>query len=272
VSPAIVREVVADSLADDIFSTLFESGDVVFDLWNYGGPLLPSGGISREAELTVLGAVKMIERAVASRVDRMVFASSGGAVYGVTPSVAVSEVTPTRPISQYGLAKLTVERYLDLFRHAYDANYITLRLANVYGPTDRFGPSRNVIANLLKCLVDKTPFIVWGDGTITRDYVFITDVIEAFRLAADSTLGCGVFNIGTGTGTSISKLAEVCFTVTGRSVDIHYQNGRPCDVPFNVLDCRKAAEELQWIPHVPLSRGIAATWDYVVKELSAWTH
>lgn len=267
-SPDVVR-IEVGSLSDPIFRTLFECGDVVFDLWNYGGPLLPPGGISNHAESTVFGAIKMIESAVSAGVNRIVFASSGGAVYGVTPFIAVSETARAEPISHYGLAKLGVEHYLELFKNVTGANYLILRLANVYGPSNRFGPSRNVVANILRCLLEGTPFIVWGDGNVTRDYVFLEDAIQAFRLASESTLERGIFNIGTGVGTTISGLADLCSEITGRILDIRYERARGCDVPFSVLDCRKAEKYLGWTPRVPLNKGIAATWDHAQKQYRA---
>jgi UDP-glucose 4-epimerase len=209
---------------------------------------------AEDARANVVGTVNLIEAARASRA-RMIFASSGGALYGRDAAVPSPEDAPTLPESPYGVAKLCAEHYIGLYNRLHGSRHSVLRLANVYGPRqDPAGEAGVVAIFCSRTLAGKAP-VVYGDGGQTRDYVYVGDVARAFTAAADNARA-GTWNIGTGTETSVLELAAVIGAAAGRPATPRFAAARPGELQRSAVAPGLALAELGWHPQIALPDGV----------------
>ena len=210
----------------------------------------------REPELThdlnVTATVKLLERARAESA-RFVFASSA-AVYGHPEAVPIAEDAPTEPTSPYGLSKLAAERYVQLYAELYDLPMVALRYFNVYGSGPVGGDYSAVIGVFAEQATNGEPITVEGDGSQTRDFVHVRDIVQANLLAGGSDV-TGVFNVGTGESVSILELAETVRAVSGTDSEIVHVEGRPGDIDRSRADVSRL-ESLGYDPTVALESGL----------------
>jgi UDP-glucose 4-epimerase len=213
-----------------------------------------------DAAVNVLGTVNVIEaaRLVGARV---VFASTGGAIYGECERPA-RESDPCLPLSPYGAAKLAGEGYLGAFARLYGAPHISLRFGNVYGPRQDPHGEAGVVAIFLGRMREGAACRIFGDGSQSRDYVYVEDVARATLAALDGDSG-GVFNVGTGTATSVLELYEICRSAAGTDAAPIHDAARPGELGRSVLDGELAAATLGFRPEVALAAGIATTWESI---------
>jgi UDP-glucose 4-epimerase len=212
-----------------------------------------------DAEVNVLGTLRILE--AARRHDaKVVLASTGGAIYGECDGPA-RESAPRRPLSPYGTSKLAAEEYLATYNRLYGGGHVSLRLANVYGPRQVVHGEAGVVAIFMGLLRDGGTPLIYGDGTQTRDYVFVGDVAEA-ALAALEPDG-GVFNVGTGVETSVLELYDAVERASGIERAARHAPRRRGELSRSVLDVSLAASELGWTPRVALADGLARTWESV---------
>lgn len=225
---------------------------------------------SFDAEVNVLGLLNVLENCVRTSVRRMAFASSGGVLYGEVAEPA-NEEHPQRPISPYGISKVVGEQYLRFFAHEHGLEAVALRYANVYGPRQNPHGEAGVMAIFCERMLAGEPTTIYGDGGCLRDYVFVDDVAAANLLAMSFPLAepFAAFNIGTGLGTDVNQLAEQllerCQSV-GRAMGLVSECPRPThgparagDLRSNLLNCRKAREQLGWSPQIQLPDGLSRT-------------
>lgn len=211
-----------------------------------------------DAESNIAPSVRLFDAAATAGVRRVVFASSGGTVYGAPARLPVAETDPTNPLCAYGVSKLAIEKYLALYT-AFEG--ISLRPANPYGPYQLGGALVGVIAHYVAAVANGSPIQVWGDGSVTRDYIAIEDVCEAFTAAATHPgLASGAYNIGCGHGSSLNEIIQTVFAAADRSVPVDYTAARDYDVPAIVLDCAKFRQATSWTPRTTLDDGIKALW------------
>jgi UDP-glucose 4-epimerase len=208
-----------------------------------------------DAEVNVVGTVNVLEAARAAGAH-LVFASTGGAIYGDVEEPS-PEDAPLRPVSAYGLAKRSAEVYVDGWNRIFGSGHVVLRFANVYGPRQSAALEGGVIAIFLEQLSKGEQTAIFGDGTITRDFVHVDDVVRALLLAADHR--GGVFNVGTGIETSIADLHEICERAVGVTAPPRLGPPRPGDAARSVLDTARASRELGFTATLSLADGIAAT-------------
>lgn len=212
-----------------------------------------------DAEVNVLGTLRVLE--AARRYDaQVVFSSTGGAIYGECDGPA-AEDAPRRPLSPYGTAKLAAEEYLAAWNRLHGTRHVSLRFANVYGPRQAAGLEGGVVAIFLERMAAGEPTAIYGDGSQTRDFVHVGDVVRAVLAAAGHD--GGVFNIGTGVELSVAALHEACLRVAGSALAPEHAPARPADLLRSVLDPGLAAAELGWRPETSLEDGLAETWDWV---------
>ncbi|MGH7859574.1 MAG: NAD-dependent epimerase/dehydratase family protein, partial [Candidatus Binatia bacterium] len=218
----------------------------------------------RDATINVLGLIRVLEACVATGAGKVVFASSGGAMYGPQEGFPVTEDAVGRPAAPYGITKRCAEDYLRYYREQYELDFTSLALANVYGPRqDPYGEA-GVIAIFAAKLVRGEAPTINGTGEDTRDYVFVDDVADAFVRAADRASGETV-NVGTGRETSVNKLFQVMAGAAGFTGQPIYGPPRAGDLPRNVLDPSKAKRVLEWKPWTKLADGIAQTVDWFAR-------
>jgi UDP-glucose 4-epimerase len=225
-----------------------------------------------DARVNVLGSLRLARAALDVGCRRLVFAASGGSAYGEPDpdDIPVTEDHPELTSNPYGIAKRSVEDYLDGFRALYGLEPVSLRLANVYGPRQDPHGEAGVVAVFCDRLLAGRPVTVYGDGTQTRDYVYVGDVVEAFAAAADSADAVGTrVNIGTGVETSVMELYAMLRGVTGFGPDPEFAPARAGELARIALDPRLAARLLGWRPRTTLTEGLARTWAWAVQKAHA---
>jgi UDP-glucose 4-epimerase len=209
-----------------------------------------------DATVNVVGTVNVLEAARA--VDaRVLFSSTGGALYGADAPVPSPERTPTAPGSPYGVAKQCAEQYVGLYNRLFGTSHAVLRFANVYGPRQGAAGEAGVVSIFCAGSAAGKPLTVYGDGRQTRDYVYVGDCVAAFLAAADHGRP-GTWNIGTGTEVSVLDLATLVTRLTGNRSEPVYAPPRPGELLRSALSCELAARELSWRPVTTLADGVAA--------------
>ena len=212
-----------------------------------------------DCEVNVLGTIRVLEAAREHRA-RIVFASTGGALYGECREPA-PETTPPGPLAPYGASKLAAEGYLATYNRLHDTTHTSLRFGNVYGPRQDPHGEAGVVAIFLGRLADGEAPHVFGDGTQERDYVFVADVVTATLAALERS--AGVFNVGTGTATSVIDLLDACLRATGVQVEPVFDPPRLGELQRSVLDPSLAERELGFRAQTAFADGIAATWESI---------
>ena len=217
-----------------------------------------------DAEVNVLGTIQVLEGARAAGTAKVVFAASGGTLYG-EPEAAdlpVDERQPHRPLSPYGVSKKAAIDYLVAYRELHGLEFTALALSNVYGPRQDPHGEAGVVAIFAGNLVAGRPCVVFGDGSQTRDYVYVDDVVDAFARAARRGGGL-VMNIGTGQETSVSKLYEKVAKACGSDLAPRPAPARAGEVQRSALDPRRAGLHLGWKSWTPLGDGVASVVNHV---------
>jgi len=216
-----------------------------------------------DVESNVIGTIAMLERAMRKGIRKVVFASSGGTVYGIPRVLPIPETHETQPICSYGITKLVVEKYLSLFHHLYGLEHVVLRLGNPYGERQRTDAVQGALAVFLGKILRHEPITIWGDGSVARDYFYIGDLVSAFVHAVEGTTPSHVYNIGSGQATSLMTVLSTIEKVTGEKPAINFTPARKLDVPVNCLDISRAKKELSWAPRIGLEDGIGRTWEWL---------
>ena len=212
-----------------------------------------------DADVNVIGTLRVLEAARAHGAQ-VVFSSTGGAIYGECDGPA-PETAERRPISPYGISKLAGEEYLAGWNRLFDARHVALRFANVYGPRQEASLEGGVIAIFLERMAAGEPTQIFGDGSQTRDFIYVGDIVAAV-LAAVGHEG-GVYNVGTGVETSVLELHSLCRRIAGDAAEPAFGPPRPGDIGRSVIDPGLAARELGWRPERTLEDGLRVTWDWV---------
>ena len=211
-----------------------------------------------DADINVLGTINLLERCRDAGVRRVVYSSTGGALYGEPEQIPCTEEHPVHPLSPYGVSKYVGEKYVEMYGRLYGLEYTILRYANVYGPRqDPFGEA-GVVAIFGQRMMNGEDVIVFGDGTQERDFVYVEDVARANLLALERGSGQAL-NIGCGVGTSVNELVASLRESTGYEKEPTYTEPRAGDVYRIALDASRARQELGWEPMVSLEEGLRRT-------------
>jgi UDP-glucose 4-epimerase len=226
----------------------------------------------QDVEGNLIASLGLLNHLRGSPETQLIFASSGGTVYGrldnanshALPATNQSdlgsfyEISPTEPVCSYGIVKLAIEKYISMHQALYGLRACTLRLSNPYGLGQNPDRPQGAVGVLLKKVLSNQPMTIWGDGSVVRDYVAVDDVVAALLSAAKYTGTQSLFNIGSGVGTSLSELIALMGEITGQTPQIIYEPARAFDVPRNVLNVDRARAEINWQPQTTLRAGLAA--------------
>lgn len=222
-----------------------------------------------DAEVNVLGSLNLIECAKRFGVKRMVYVSTGGAVYGEPVYLPCDEAHPINPICQYGISKHTVEHYLYLYQVNYGLSYTVLRYPNVYGPRQDPHGEAGVVAIFTGQMLAGEPVVINGDGEQVRDFVFVTDCARANVLALDPPQGSGIYNLGSGQGNSVNEIFAALRKITVYPHAPQHGPAKLGETRKIYLDARKAGQHLGWEPSISLEEGLTQTVAYFRAKRSA---
>src|ERR1700730_18508930 len=216
-----------------------------------------------DIQSNVIGTLNLLDICVRHGIGKLVFLSSGGTIYGdIGAAACVDESHPVRPMCSYGVSKLAIEHYLDVYKHLRDLNYVALRLSNPYG--ERQSPLRalGALTVFLHRTLKRQDVEVWGDGSVTRDFIYVEDVANAVYLATVNPVS-GIFNVGTGTGLSLRDILTHITRVVGPHPSVTWLPSRSFDVPRIVLDATKLRNATAWENSTSMEEGISITADWL---------
>ena len=216
-----------------------------------------------DIETNIAGTVRLLELAKDAGVKKIVFASSGGTVYGEPLQIPIPETHPNNPICSYGITRLAIEKYLHLFHHLYDLDYSILRIANPYGERQNPNGGLGAVTVFIWKVLHGEPITIWGNGEVARDYFYISDLAAAFVQLIENQTPSKIYNIGSGTAYSLNEILNVIQAVTGKKAIVNYTHARALDVPVNYLDISRAKRELSWVPSISLEQGIEKTHSWM---------
>lgn len=214
-----------------------------------------------DVKINIEAGISLMNTAVKYKVKKIIFASSGGAVYGEQKVFPADESHVTEPLSPYGIDKLAFEKYLKFYKEYYGIEYVILRYANVYGPRQSLKGEGGVVSVFTKKIIRNETPVINGRGDQTRDYVFVDDVASA-NLSALEYNQSGIFNIATGKETSVNELYEMISECSVRQVEAAHAQEIRGEQKRSVLDARKAKEELNWQAKTDIRNGIKITFDW----------
>jgi UDP-glucose 4-epimerase len=238
--------------------------NVVVHLASSTVPATASENPILDVQTNLVGTLQLLQDMRSKSVrPRVLFASSGGAVYGRPQTVPLSELHPTMPMGAYGATKLAIEHHLRIEEAQHGLPCRILRLSNPYGEWQQPHGVQGVIAVFAHRALRGLPVDVWGDGSVVRDFVYAADVGHAFMAAARHEGEGRIFNIGGGTGHSVNDIVRTLEELLGHAVPRNVFPARPFDPPVNVLDIQRAREELHWLPSMAFEEGVAKSVEWL---------
>lgn len=263
--------VVADIRDEEKIEELFKQNNFsyVFHLAAQASVSVSVKDPVEDANVNIIGSLVIIKNAIKYNVKKIIFSSTGGAIYGDDVDIfPTPESVYPKPISPYGIAKFSVENYLRFAKKEFGLNYTVLRYANVYGPRqDPFGEA-GVVAIFVSRMLKNEDVIINGDGEYIRDYVYVEDVADANLKAMDAGNGLEI-NIGTTEGTSVNQLFKYLKKITGYKKDPIYGPPRKGDIRKSILCYVRAVEELKWKPKVDIEKGLRLTVEWFKRNFKA---
>ena len=263
-SPVGIKFVTGDfgnvGALDELISTGF---DAVIHCVSTTTPKSSNESPEFDIQSNVIGTLYLLDICVKHGVGKLVFMSSGGTVYGDIGNLeTVNESHAVRPMCSYGVSKLTIEHYLDVYRHLRGLDYVALRLSNPYG--ERQSPLRalGALTVFLHRTLKRQSVEVWGDGSVTRDFIYVGDVANAVYLATVKAIS-GVFNVGTGAGLTLRDILSQIAVAAGQEPTVSWLPSRSFDVPRIVLDSGKLRAATNWRVVTGFEEGVARTTDWL---------
>lgn len=217
-----------------------------------------------DVKTNLVSSINLFEECIEQKIRKVIFISSGGTIYGNPVKLPIKEEHPTYPTSSYGIIKLTIEKYLSLYRSLKGLDYKILRFSNPFGERQNPYSGQGLISNLLNKIKNKQVLEIWGDGKIVRDYFYIKDGTKAVFLAIKDHSQTNLFNISSSKGYSINQILDRFRKVLRLKFKVKYTAGRKFDVNKNILDNSKAQKILKWKPETGFNQALMKTWSYIL--------
>lgn len=218
-----------------------------------------------DADLNIIGLLNVLECCRRYSVRKVLFSSSA-AVYGDNPNVPITEEEPLKPMSFYGLTKVTAERYIQLYHEIFGLSYAILRYSNVYGERQGSHGEGGVVYVFSKALAKGKDLTIYGDGNQSRDFVYVKDVVRANIAAMDENVEPDIYNISTQIETTVNALKEILFYFSHAAASVSYEPARAGDIYRSALNHTKAVNHLKWRPKTKLMPGLLSTYNYFAEE------
>lgn len=247
----------------DNFDDMLAEQDLVYHLYSSSIPSTSNLNIGEELSKNISVSAKILDSSVKGQVKKVVFISSGGTVYGNNVQCPIIEDSSTNPISAYGLQKLMIEKMLYVYNNLYGLDYAVVRLANPYGPYQRPNGALGAVTTFSYKALTNERIVVYGDGSVIRDFIYIDDAIKAVLNIANNSFDEKIFNIGSGKGTSIKQILGAIEGVLNEPLNITYEKGRMADVPTNYLDVSRYEKNYGRMNFIELEEGIEKTMEFL---------
>jgi UDP-glucose 4-epimerase len=256
---------IGDFLQPETLATAISGVDAVFHVASTTFPATADRNPMADVRENLLGTMGIVEAMLGLGVRRLMFMSSGGTVYGVPETVPIREDHPLRPINSYGIVKAAIENFIEHYGRTRGLAPVVIRASNPVGTRQYSTGVQGVVATFIDRIAAGEPLEIWGDGTVVRDFIDVEDLAELCVRAGTSDR-IGVYNAGSGSGTSMNELVEIVRSVTGRTVDVLFGPGRNIDVPVSILDSSKAHRDFGWKPKRELKQSIENAWTWATAE------
>lgn len=240
--------------------------EIIFHLISTTLPKSSNDNPVFDVETNVVGTLYLLDLMRKAGGKKIIFSSSGGTIYGTPQEVPIKETHPSNPMCSYGIVKLTIEKYLNLYRDLYGMDFCVLRFSNPFGERQNIERPQGAIGVFLRKALRNEPVEIWGDGSVVRDYIYVKDAVDAFLKAMSYQDESRIFNIGAGYGKSLNDVLSAIERIVGRPVNRAYLPARNLDVPVNILDISKANALLGWRPQVSFEEGLARTYSWALKQ------
>jgi len=241
---------------------VLETTEVVYHLVSTTKPWSSNSNVRYDIESNIVATIGFLDAAIKNKIKKVIFFSSGGTVYGNTVFSPIDENHPTNPICAYGIHKLTIEKYLFLYSYLHGLKSTVLRISNPYGPNQVTTDGQGVIPEFIKAALQRKPISIWGDGSAERDYIYVTDVVEAAAKFIDYDGDEVVFNISSGISTSLLTIVGELESIIGETLEVQFSEPRKMDVTKNCLSNKKVLDEIGWKPTTGLKEGLSLTLDF----------
>lgn len=236
--------------------------DIIFHLASTSVPSTSNIDTVSDINKNLLPTLNILNLSVKLGIERIVYFSSGGAVYGIPVATPIKENHPIQPISSYGIIKATIENYLSLYHRLYNTKPLIIRPSNPFGPRQGHYMAQGVISTFLRKIKSHEHITVFGDGDATKDYIYIDDLInQCYKLSFSDEVG--VYNLGSGNGFSINQIIKQISKTTGVTPEVIYSEVKNFDVNHFVLDITKVSRVLGSYPATSLEKGISETWNWI---------
>ncbi len=239
--------------------------DIVIHLASSTVPQTSNLDPGRDVSENLLALITLLDAIVRHRVSKIIYLSSGGTIYGIPNAHCIDETHPLEPIVSYGVVKLASEKYIHLYSRMHGLDYCIIRASNPYGPRQARVGVQGVIGTFLSSLIREEPIEIWGDGSVTRDFLFVRDLAKLCALACESG-SRSIYNGSSSEGHSINDIIAVLSRVTGIEIRPTYKESKPYDVPFIILDNRRARQDFKWEPETSFDQGILETWQWTLSQ------
>ncbi|MBU3616747.1 NAD-dependent epimerase/dehydratase family protein [Polynucleobacter sp. JS-Polo-80-F4] len=256
-TPSAIHFIEADFGNRGELTSIFEEKEIDVVIHLVSTTLPGTSNIDPLFDITtnLIESVALLDLCVRFNVKKFIYFSSGGTVYGESNEPLISEEHPTFPICSYGIVKLAFEKYIQMYWRLHGLNYSILRISNPYGPRQDPRKMQGAIGVFMHKMLTNDKIVIWGDGSVIRDYVYVGDVVKAALLAIKSEQS-SLVNIGSGVGISLRELLKKLESLLGVSANIEYRPGRKFDIDRMVLDCSRAQSLLGWTATTKLEHGL----------------
>lgn len=238
--------------------------DIVVHLISTSVPSTSNKDPISDVNGNLINTLKLLDVMHQTDVKKIIYFSSGGTVYGLPNQVPMTEEHTTNPICSYGVVKLAIEKYLHMYAELYGFTSTILRPSNPYGPGQKHMGVQGFIGTCINNALNNTKLTIWGDGSVIRDYIYISDVVNATKLAVQN-MQSGAFNISSGEGYSLNEIISYVEESTQKTIQTEYKSKRNFDIPTMVLDNQKAGTTFEWKPAVDIKKGIDITVQAMIK-------
>ena len=255
-----VRPIVGEFLDTDALRAAVRGQQQVYHFLSSTTPATAADDPGLDLATNVRGAIDLFAIAADEGVERVAFASSGGAIYGDQAVTPITEDAVPHPVSPYAIGKLAIESYLRYFERTRGLRSVSFRISNPYGPNQRTASKQGVIPIFLRAIASSRPVTVFGDGSMVRDYLYVDDAAAMVAATADAEPRHDVYNVGSGHGTSLTELLKLAREVTGRDIEVEYRPQPPTFLARSIVDPTRYRQEFGVAPRVDLVTGMRSTW------------